>query len=1341
MLTNQNNNLNNFKQKVDSKINHVSDTLEQKIADVEQKVYASRLRMFEMDKKIVALQKSTRTLFKIFSKPHNWLRSRSKFYYNWHLKPYASGVHWSAAVVSLIVAFLLSGYQLGFFGGARPASLAAAGIPKMINYQVKLTDLNNIPKPDGAYDMKFSIYDDPAAGNRLWTCAGTLITPTATSITITNGIFSILLGAAGGDCANALSLDFNSDTYYLGVTVGADAEMAPRKRIGAVGYSYNSDSTDGIHASTTATANYILPLDANVDFSLPDDSKVVFRDSGIFLQSGADGKLLLSSDGAGTDDITLSGTVTGNDTWTATNLSVSNQGTIKLYEQTGSGTNFVALQAGATLAGDTTYTLPTAYPALTGYVLSSTDAGVMSWIAQSSADTWTDGGAYLYPTNRESMRVYDAGGTDYIDIAHNGTDALITTANTGVIYFDNDINPSADDSYSLGDNTHRWSDIYLGPSTLHIGSATNDESQISYNTGTNTTSLQSAVDSTTGFQFLDADAGTPILNINTTDEQVGLGTSTTNELLTVAGNMSLLQTTSTPSTTTDYAKLYVSPPQGGNDADTKLLLHMNTGDGNQYFVDSASGAKTVTAAGNVQGDDSQYKFGYLSGLFDGSGDYLSLAESNDWHFGTGDFTLDFWTYATSNQPQYTDILAYRKAAAYTGGFILGFNYDNTNNDVWLYLSDSSYKWTSVSLDLSAWIHWAIVRHGTDLVLYKNGVSQGTKASSDDIAGAADYTLNVGLNHGGSAIFTGWMDEIRISKGTARWTGNFTPPTRPYGEEGILYVKDSAGTVESLRQNLWVSDGTNMAFSQGKILIGLGVEQISGYNYRLSVAGDASLGGIFASSNSSNYAIYGYQYSSSAAAIYGYNASSAAGVNGYSASSIGVYGASQGYSGSVGVRGYINDNLYGDLAHYDGSSWSGVYGYANGYSYGVYGYGTTYGVYGQAVGSGGVGVKGVSIANYGAWGVSDNYYGVGSSGVNGAMFLGGRGASGYGLYAQGGNSCAYLAHTPNGINYYGIYSCSGGGRDIAEKYSKEPGYDSDKADVLSISPSTNMTLRKSSIPYDPAIAGVYSTRPALLIGAPSDKEGEEGIGIGGSGDIKMKDTDIPLALAGRVAVKVNNENGSIHRGDYLTSSSTAGVAMKATRPGNCLGIAMEDFNGTNGTVTVFISLGWHDPYTDDNRVITALELTSSQDQDLTIIPGSGKAIIEGDLTVNNIIITGKLDVADSATFNSNIIVKGNVTFNSDTVGEAKIKAGDTEVQVSFDKEYETQPNIIITPKGENTLESNFQYTVLNQNTKGFKIKIDQSLDFDTIFNWHSFGSDSGKIFVSDGTTEPIEIVKP
>lgn len=184
------------------------------------------------------------------------------------------------AVVSIGIVLFAVFQKLG------PEALAAPGIYKTLNYQGKLEDADGVTVADGAYNIKFTIYDAAAAGNVLWTAresdaCGAAFSPSAKSVTATLGVFSTQLGESG-DCP--LNLDFNTDSYYLGITVGADSEMTPRKRLGAAGYAFNSDLLDGLNTSDAGGASAFVPatdssgnlvLTANVTF----DTTTFFLDS------------------------------------------------------------------------------------------------------------------------------------------------------------------------------------------------------------------------------------------------------------------------------------------------------------------------------------------------------------------------------------------------------------------------------------------------------------------------------------------------------------------------------------------------------------------------------------------------------------------------------------------------------------------------------------------------------------------------------------------------------------------------------------------------------------------------------------------------------------------------------------------------------------------------------------------------------------------------------------------------------------------------------------------------------------------------------------------------------
>ncbi len=123
---------------------------------------------------------------------------------------------------------------------------------KELNFQGMLTDSAGKTVTDGSYSVTFLIYDTASGGTALWQETQT--------VTTTSGLFSTELGKV-----TAITLPFDKD-YYLAIKVGSDAEMSPRKLITVSGYSVNSDTVDGLHASTSATAATLYPLNSSAKF-------------------------------------------------------------------------------------------------------------------------------------------------------------------------------------------------------------------------------------------------------------------------------------------------------------------------------------------------------------------------------------------------------------------------------------------------------------------------------------------------------------------------------------------------------------------------------------------------------------------------------------------------------------------------------------------------------------------------------------------------------------------------------------------------------------------------------------------------------------------------------------------------------------------------------------------------------------------------------------------------------------------------------------------------------------------------------------------------------------------
>jgi hypothetical protein len=221
------------------------------------------------------------------------------------------------------------------------------------------------------------------------------------------------------------------------------------------------------------------------------------------------------------------------------------------------------------------------------------------------------------------------------------------------------------------------------------------------------------------------------------------------------------------------------------DAYTKLLLHMDGTAGSTSFIDSSATARSVSAFGNAQISASQYRFGGASGFFDGSGDYLRCTDSDDFSFGSGDFTVDLWV-------NFYDLTAQQHFVGQWDNADYVWNLAKTSsatgNKLRLYFTVGSFvkayytmtnNWSPVA---NTWYHIAFVRNGSNVMIFIDGVSQEltvTTAIGTNDVGNIESPLYVGTFHDIDYYLNGWIDELRISKGIARWTSNFTPPAAPY----------------------------------------------------------------------------------------------------------------------------------------------------------------------------------------------------------------------------------------------------------------------------------------------------------------------------------------------------------------------------------------------------------------------------------------------------------------------------------------------------------------------------------------------------------------------------------
>ena len=207
-----------------------------------------------------------------------------------------------------------------------------------------------------------------------------------------------------------------------------------------------------------------------------------------------------------------------------------------------------------------------------------------------------------------------------------------------------------------------------------------------------------------------------------------------------------------------------------------LLLHGDGTNGSTTITDSSPRPKTVTAVGNAQISTAQSKFGGASiGCISPSGQ-LSVAASQEFAFDSGNFTIELWYYPTTDTVQQTPFTQYTSTQGIgSHGLFLSYAADTIT---WYLNGNASTRITQTGglPALNAWTHIAGVRDNGVVKLYFNGVALADQETILSSMGKSNAIFEFGSI---SNPLVGYIDDIRITKGIARYTANFTPPTAPF----------------------------------------------------------------------------------------------------------------------------------------------------------------------------------------------------------------------------------------------------------------------------------------------------------------------------------------------------------------------------------------------------------------------------------------------------------------------------------------------------------------------------------------------------------------------------------
>ena len=209
---------------------------------------------------------------------------------------------------------------------------------------------------------------------------------------------------------------------------------------------------------------------------------------------------------------------------------------------------------------------------------------------------------------------------------------------------------------------------------------------------------------------------------------------------------------------------------GGGDPDfasVVLLVHMNGTNGGTTFTDSSSSVKTLTSGGNAQTSTAQSIFNGSSGLFDGSGDAVTAADSADFTLD-GDFTIEgFFRPTTTSGAR--DVFSKRQAAAWVLLYL-------SSGTVYVYMSSNNASWNIASgvnlgaVSTGTWYYFAIKRSGSTITAHlgTSGSTSTVSVATSTATFDSSQVLSMGGNFtNGAEWFNGHLCEFRITNGVAR----------------------------------------------------------------------------------------------------------------------------------------------------------------------------------------------------------------------------------------------------------------------------------------------------------------------------------------------------------------------------------------------------------------------------------------------------------------------------------------------------------------------------------------------------------------------------------------------
>ena len=249
--------------------------------------------------------------------------------------------------------------------------------------------------------------------------------------------------------------------------------------------------------------------------------------------------------------------------------------------------------------------------------------------------------------------------------------------------------------------------------------------------------------------------------------------------------------------------------------------------------------KTLTANGDAQLSTAQKKFGTTSLLLDGTGDYVSLASSNDFGFGTGAFSINFWVRLDAIGGTAQNLLDMRAGSASDTAVRLY----TTSGNLYFDVGGTAQITANSALSATTFHHIVIDRSGTSTKLFVDGTQVGTYSDSNNYGNIKP--LVIGAAYDGSNATDGHIDDFRVVKGTSIYQSAFSAPTsrHPVTSQTVLMARfDGTNGATTFEDDATITQ--DIRFSGGATADGFTLVDYTDFGAEIRSIGSASVYGNF-----------------------------------------------------------------------------------------------------------------------------------------------------------------------------------------------------------------------------------------------------------------------------------------------------------------------------------------------------------------------------------------------------------------------------------------------------------------------------------------------------------------